>query len=161
MFMRTFYLGMLVPFLFSYLGSSNILVPFNGQAQWVVSALSPIWPVLSAEFELVRGVRGLGQATSFGSMSGILWVWPIIFAAASLREYAKRPKGISSVSTKEVLQFFVAFPFGVFFLIFDTTRITSPVFGFHADKHGLFYFRQWFLFSATAVVLYPSGEHRG
>jgi hypothetical protein len=152
-FMRTFYLGVMVPFLFSYLGSSNALVSLNEQARWLVGRLTLVWPILSAQFELVQKVRGLGHATSFGFMCGLLWVWPVTFAAASLHEHKKRSKNIAAVSVKEWLQFAVAFPFGIVFLVFDTTKITSPLFGFHADQHNVFYFRQWFVFSGTAIVL--------
>src|SRR4051794_40391983 len=85
MFMRTVYFGVMVPLLFGYFGSSNVLVTLNGQAQWLVSRLAPIWPVLPAQYEQVLEVRGPGHAASYGFMSAALWAWPVIIAAACLR----------------------------------------------------------------------------
>jgi hypothetical protein len=152
-FMRTFYFGVIVPFLFSYLGSSNVLAPLIGQARWVVDGLGLVWPVLSTQFELVQRVRGIGHAASFGFMSGLLWAWPVVFAVVSLREYVKRTKVVSAVSTKERLQFAVVVVVAIVPLVADTTRIASPLYGFHADQYGIFYFRQWYMFSGMAIVL--------
>jgi hypothetical protein len=152
-FMRTFYVGVIAPLLFAYLGSSNVLAPFNEQSRWLVSRLAPIWPALSAQYELVLQVRGAGQASSYGFMCAVLWAWPIICSIGFLREHIRRGKNVLPISSKEIGQFIVALPFAFLLLGLDQTRITNPLFGFHADQHGLFYLRQWFLFSLTALVL--------
>src|SRR5579862_9469213 len=45
-FLKTFYMGVTVPFIFAYLGSSNALASFDAQARWLVGAMGWIWPVL-------------------------------------------------------------------------------------------------------------------
>jgi hypothetical protein len=152
-FMKTFYIGVIAPLAFAYLGSSNVLAPFYGQSQWLVSVLARIWPVLPAQYELVWEVRGPGHAASYGFMCAALWAWPVFCAVVYLWEHAKRRKEILPISPKEIGQFMVAFPFAVLVLVFDSTGIASPVFGFHADKPVLFYLRQWFLFALVALVL--------
>ena len=152
-FMRTFYVGVFAPLLFAYLGSSNVLAPFGEQSRWLVSRLSPIWPALSAQYELVLEVRGPGHASSYGLMCAALWTWPVICSIAFFRGHVKCRKEILPISPKEIGQFIVAFPFVFLLLALDQTRITSPLFGFHADQYDLFYLRQWFLFSLTALVL--------
>ena len=152
-FMRTLYFGVIVPLLFAYVGSSSVLASFSEQSQWLVSRLAPIWPVLPAQYELVREVRGPGHAASYGFMCAALWAWPVICAAAFLWEHAKRRKEILPISPKEIGQFIVVLPFAVLVLVFDLTRITSPFFGFHADPWDIFYLRQWAVFGLTALVL--------
>jgi hypothetical protein len=151
-FMRTFYVGVLAPFLFACLGSSNALAQFNEQSQWLVHGMAPIWPALPAQYELVLEVRGQGHAVSYGLMCAALWTWPIICAVAFLRAHTKRRKEILPVSPKEIGQFIVAFPFAFLLMVLGQTTTAGP-FGFYADEHGFFYFRQWFVFSVTALVL--------
>jgi hypothetical protein len=132
--------------LFAYIGSSNVLAPYIKQSQWLVSSMAVIWPSLLAQYELVLEVRGPGHAASYGSMCAALWAWPVICAVAFLREHARRSKEILPISPKEIGQFIVAFP------ILGQTTIKG-LFGFYADQRGFFYFRQWFVFGGTALVL--------
>jgi hypothetical protein len=152
-FMKTIYIGVIVPCLFAYLGSSDILDSLDVQSQWLVSALAWIWPVLPAQYELVREVRGAGQSVSYAFMCGALWAWPIVCAGLYLREHMKCQRRILPISPKETGQFIVVFPFAVLVLVFDTTRIASPLFGFQTNHTTLVYLRQWFLFALTALVL--------
>ena len=151
-FMKTVYVGVIAPFLFAYLGSSNVFAPFNEQSQWLVSRLARIWPVLPAQYELVLEIRGPGHAASYGFMCAALWAWPVICAVAYLSKHAKRRKEVLPISPKEIGQFIVVFPFAVLVLVFDLTRIASPLFGFHAGQPALFYLRQWFVFGLPALV---------
>ena len=94
-FTKTVYIGVISPFLFAYLGSSNVLVSFDTQSRWLVGVLAWIWPVLPAQFELVREVRGIGQAVSYAFMCAALWAWPVICAVAYLREHVKSQIAVS------------------------------------------------------------------
>jgi hypothetical protein len=60
-FAKTVFISLIATFLFAYLGSSNILAPFDAQAQRLVSVLAWIWPVLPTQYGLVRQVQGVGQ----------------------------------------------------------------------------------------------------
>jgi hypothetical protein len=151
-FMRTFYVGVITPLLFAYLGSSNLLTPFNEESRWLVSRLASIWPALPAQYELVLEIRGPGHAASYGLMCAALWAWPVICTVAFLWEHAKRRKEILPISPKEIGQLIVAFPFAFLLMFLGQTTITGP-FGFHADQWDFFYLRQWFVFSVTALVL--------
>jgi len=134
-FMKTIYIEVIAPFLFAYLGSSNVLVSFDGWSQRLVSVLAWIWPVLPAQYELVREVGGPGHAVSYGFMCAALWARPVICAVAYLREHVKCQKEILPISPKEIGQF------------------ASPLFGFQASHPTLLYLRQWFVFGLTALVL--------
>jgi hypothetical protein len=152
-FAKTFFISLIAALLFAYLGSANVLAPFDAQARWLVSVLAWIWPVLPIQYELVRQVQGVGQSVSYAFMCAALWVWPLICAGAYLREHVKRQKEILPISPKEKLQFFVVFPFGFFSLVYDITRVASPLFGFPVNHSILLYLRQWFVFGGTAIVL--------
>jgi hypothetical protein len=152
-FMRTFYVGVIAPFLFAYLGSSNVLAPFVEQAQWLVSGLALIWPTLPTQYERVLEVRGVGHAASYGFLCAALWVWPAICAVAFLREHARRRQQVLPISPKEAGQFIVVFPFAILFLLFDQTKIANSLTGFQPDRWGFFYLRQWFVFGLIALVL--------
>jgi hypothetical protein len=149
-FMKTVYIGVIVPFLFTYLGSSNVLAPYIEQSQWVVGRLASIWPSLPPQYELVLKMRGAGHAASFGFFCAALWIWPVVCAVAFLWEHARRANAVLPVSPKEVGQFIVVIPFAVLELVFDQTKVGNA-FGFGADKWYL-YLRQWILFSGTAIV---------
>lgn len=151
-FLKTIYFGAIVPFLFAYLGSSNVLVAFDAQAQRLVSVLAWIWPVLPIQYELVRQVQGVGQSVSYAFMCAVLWAWPVICAIAYLRGHIKCKK-ILPISPKEIGQFVVVLPFAVLVLVFDTTRVASPLFGLQVSHPTVLYLRQWFLFALTVVVL--------
>lgn len=151
--MRTFYVGVIAPFLFAYLGSSNVLAPFVGQAQWLVSRLAPIWPTLPTQYERVLEVRGPGHAASYGFFCAALWVWPAICAVAFLREHVRGRQQVLPISPKEIGQFIIALTFAILILVFDQTKIASPLTGFQPDHLGFFYLRQWFLFGLVALVL--------
>jgi len=152
-FMRTFYASLIVPLLFAYVGSSNILAPFHEQSQWLVSRMAQIWPSLPAQYELVREVRGIGHAASYGFMCAALWAWPIICAVAFLLAQAKRGKEILPISSKEIGQFILAFPFAFLLMVLDQTDVPNALFRFYPDRLNFFYLRQWFVFSLTALVL--------
>src|SRR5579864_5920838 len=152
-FTKTVYVGAITPFLFAYLGSSSALVSFDAQSQWLVSRLAWIWPVLPIQYELVREVRGVGQSVSYGLMSAALWTWPVICAVAYLRGYVRRQGAVLPLSPQEILGTAVMFPIAVLELIFDPTRVSSPLFGFPVNNTILLYLRQWFLFAAIAFVL--------
>lgn len=152
-FLKTIYIGAIAPFLFAYLGSSNVLVSLDGQSQWLVNVMAWIWPVLPLQYELVRNVCGVGQSVSFAFMCAALWAWPVICGVAYLRGHIRCQKKILPVSLKEIGQFIVVFPFAVLVLVFDTTRVASPVFGFKVNQPTVLYLRQWFLFALTALVL--------
>jgi hypothetical protein len=152
-FAKTVFISLIATFLFAYLGSSNVLAPFDAQAQRLVNVIAWIWPVLPIQYELVRQVQGVGESASYAFMCAALWAWPISCAIAFLRGYVKSQKEILPISRKEIGQFFVALPFGIFFLVFDVTEVASPLFGFQVDRPILLYLRQWFVFGATAIVL--------
>jgi hypothetical protein len=152
-FLKTVYIGVIAPFLFAYLGSSDVLISFDAQSQWLVGVLARIWPVLPVQYELVREVRGVGQSVSYAFMCAALWAWPVICAIAYLREHIRCQKKILPISAKEIGQFIVVFPFAVLVLVFDTTRVASPLFGFQVNHPTALYLRQWFLFALTALVL--------
>ena len=151
--MRSVYVGVFVPLLFAYLGSSNVLAPFVGQARSLVSRLAPIWPVLPAQYQRVLEIDGPGHAASYGFMCAALWVWPVICAVASLREHVRRRSEMLPISGQEIGGVIVIFPFAVLALVFDMTKDASPLFGFHVDRWGFFYLRQWLFFSLIAFVL--------
>jgi hypothetical protein len=153
LFMRTVNVGVFAPLLFAYLGSSNVLVPYIEQSQWLVSRMAPIWPALQAQYELVLNDLGAGHAASYGFLCAVLWTWPVICAATFLWAHEKRRKEILPISTKEIGQFFVVLPFAFAFLVFDQTKVVNLLFGFHADHWGFFYLRQGLVFSLTALVL--------
>jgi hypothetical protein len=150
--MKTLYLGVFVPLLFAYLGSSNVLAPYVEQSQWLVSRMAPVWPALPPQYELVSKIRGAGHAASFGFMCAALWMWPVIILVDLVRKHARLKSKILPVSPAEVGGFIVVAPAGVFFLVLDTTITTSPA-RFYVDQWGFFYLRQWFLFFGTAFVL--------
>jgi hypothetical protein len=152
-FMKTVLISLIATLLFAYLGSSNILAPFDAQAQRLVSLLSWIWPTLPIQYKLVRQVQGVGQSASNAFMCAALWAWPIGCAVAFLRGHAKSQKKVLSISPKETGQFFVALPIGFIFLVYDVTEVDSPLFGFPVNYPILIYLRQWFVFGATAIVL--------
>jgi hypothetical protein len=152
-FMRTVYAGVIPALLFAYLGSSNVLAPFNEQSQWLVSGMAPIWPALPAQYELVREVRGTGHAASYGFMCAALWAWPIICAVAFLCAHAKRGKEILPFSRKEIGQFIFVAPLAFLIMVFDQTEALSPLLRFFPDRLNFFYLRQWFFFSLPALVL--------
>jgi hypothetical protein len=152
-FTKTFFISLIAALLFTYLGSSNILAPFDVQAQRLVSVLAWIWPTLPRQYELVRQVQGVGQSASYGFMSGALWAWPVICAVAYVREHVKCQKVVLPLSPKEICGIAVMFPFAVLELIFDPTRVASPLFGFPIKNTVLLYLRQWFLFASIAFVL--------
>jgi hypothetical protein len=152
-FMKTFFISFIAALLFACLGSSNILAPFDVQAQRLVRVLAWIWPVLPIQYELVRQVQGVGQSASYAFMCAALWAWPLICAIAYFRGHIRCQKKILPISAKEIGQFIVVFPFAVLVLVFDTTRVASPLFGFQVNHPTVLYLRQWFLFALTAVVL--------
>jgi hypothetical protein len=139
--------------LFAYLGSSNVLAPFDTQAQRLVGVLAWIWPTLPRQYELVRQVQGIGQSASYAFMCAALWVWPIACAVAFLREHVRSQKKVLSISLKETAQFFVALPIGLIPFVYDVTEVDSPLFGFPVNYPIFLYLRQWFVFAATAIVL--------
>jgi hypothetical protein len=150
--MRTLCVGVLVPLLFAYLGSSNALAPYIEQSQWLVGRMAPVWPALPPQYDLVLRTRGAGQAASFGFMCAALWIWPVIILVDLARKHARLRSEILPVSPAEIGAFIVLIPAGIFFLVLDTTTTTGPA-RFYVDRLGFFYFRQWFLFFGTAVVL--------
>ena len=152
-FANTVFISLIATILFAYLGSSNVLAPFDVQAQRLVSVLAWIWPVLPIQYELVRQALGVGQSVSYAFMCVALWVWPIGCGVAFLRWHVKSQKKVLPISQKEIGQFFIALPFGFFFFVFDLTTVDSPLFGFQVDRPFLLYMRQWFVFGATAIVL--------
>jgi hypothetical protein len=153
LFAKSFFISLIAALLFAYLGSSNILAPFDVQARWLVGILAWIWPVLPVQYELVRQVQGVGQSASYAFMCAALWAWPIACAVAFLREHVKFKKKVLSISLKEIGQFFVALPIGVISFIYDVTEVDSPLFGFPVNYPIFLYLRQWFVFAATAIVL--------
>jgi hypothetical protein len=153
LFMRTVNVGVFAPLLFAYLGSSNVLVPYIEQSQWLVNRMTPIWPSLQPQYELVLRDLGVGHAASYGFLCAVLWTWPAICAVTFLRAHAKRRKEILPVSIMEIGQFLVLLPFAVLVLVFDQTKVTNLLFGFHADLWGFFYLRQGLVFGFTALVL--------
>jgi hypothetical protein len=152
-FTKAFFISLIAALVFAYLGSSNTLAPFDAQAQWLVGALAWIWPVLPIQYELVRQVQGVGQSASYAFMSAAFWAWPLICAGACLRKHMKFQNEILPISRKEKVQFFIVFPWGFFFLVYDLTRVDSPLFGFPVNIPILLYLRQWFVFNGTAIVL--------
>lgn len=153
-FMRTFYVGSIAPFLFAFLGSLNVLAPYVEQARWLVASMAPIWPALPPQYQLVLETRGPGHAASYAFMCAALWTWPVIVAAVALREHARRRKQILPISRKEIGQFVVVLLFAFYFLVADTTTSGNhPLIRFRADQWGFFYLRSWFLFSITALLL--------
>jgi hypothetical protein len=150
--MRTLSVGVLVPLLFACLGSSNALAPYIEQSQWLVSKMALVWPALPPQYELVLRTLGPGQAASFGFMCAALWIWPVIILVDLARKHARLRSEILPVTPAEIGAFIVLIPVGFFFLLLDTTTTTSPA-RFYVDRFGFFYFRQWFLFLGTAVVL--------
>jgi hypothetical protein len=151
--MMTLYVGVMVPLLFAYLGSSNLLAPYIEQSHWLVSKMAPIWPALPPQYELVLKVRGPGDAASFGFMCAALWMWPVIILVALVGKHVRRRAEILPVSPAEIGSFIVMTPAGFLLLVLDTTTTTSPLARFRVDQWDFFYLRQWFLFSATAVVV--------
>ena len=147
------FISLIAALLFAYLGSSNTLAPFDDQAQRLVGVLAWIWPVLPIQYELVRQVQGIGQSASYAFMCAAFWAWPLICAGASLGKHMKFQKEILPISRKEKVQFFIVFPWGIFFLVYDVTRVDSPLFGFPVNSRILLYLRQWFVFNVTAIVL--------
>jgi hypothetical protein len=152
-FTKALFISLIAALLFAYLGSSNTLAPFDAQAQRLVSALAWIWPTLPIQYELVRQVQGIGQSASYAFMSAVFWAWPLICAGVCLRKHMKRQKEILPVSRKEKVQFLIVFPCGFFFLVYDVTRVDSPLFGFPVHSPIFLYLRQWFVFNVTAIVL--------
>jgi hypothetical protein len=152
-FTKALFISLAAALLFAYLGSSNTLAPFDAQAQRLVGVLAWIWPVLPIQYELVRQVQGIGQSASYASMSAAFWAWPLICAGVCLRQQMNRQKEILPVSRKEKLQFLIVFPCGIFFLVYDVTRVDSARFGFPVNSPILLYLRQWFVFNLTAIVL--------
>jgi hypothetical protein len=152
-FMRTVYVGIVVPALFAYLGSSGLLAQLTEQAQWLVSHLASIWPVLPRQYELVLKLQGPGQAASYGFFSATLCAWPVICALAFVSKHQKLQGKVRPVSPKEIGQFLVVAPWAFFFLMFDQTRSTNPLYGFHADQREILYFRQWIVFALPALVM--------
>jgi hypothetical protein len=150
--LKTLYVGGLVPLLFACLGSSNALAPYIEQSQWLVGRMAPVWPALPPQYELVSRTLGAGQAASFGFMCAALWIWPVIILVDMARKHARLRSAILPVAPAEIGAFIVLIPAGFFFLLLDTTTTTSPA-RFYVDRLGFFYFRQWFLFLGTAVVL--------
>jgi hypothetical protein len=152
-FTKTFFVGVIAPLLFAYLGSASVLVSLDAQSQWLVSKLAWVWPVLPTEYEVVRQVQGAGQSVSFGFMCAGLWAWPVICSVAYLRAHVKRKERIRPISPKEIGALIMVFPVAVLVLVFDVTRVASPLFGFLVHHATLLYLRQWFVFAPTAFVL--------
>jgi hypothetical protein len=150
--LKTLYVGVLVPLLFAYLGSSNALTRYIEQAQWLVSKMSPVWPALPPQYELVLKIRGPGHAASFGFMCAVLWMWPIIILVALVRQHLRLKSEIPPVLPADIGKFIVVVPAGVFFLVLDTTTTNSPFARFYVDQWGFFYLRQWFFFFGTAFI---------
>jgi hypothetical protein len=151
-FTKAAFISLIAALLFSYLGSSNILVSFDAQSKWLVSVLAWIWPVLPIQYELVRQVQGVGQSVSYAFLCTALWAWPLLYAGACLRKHVRCQKEILPISRKEKVQFFIVFPWGFFFLVYDVTSLAGP-FGFPVNHSILLYLRQWFVFGVTAIVL--------
>jgi hypothetical protein len=124
-FTKAAFISLIAALLFAYLGSSNILAPFDAQAQRLVSVLAWIWPVLPIQYELVRQVQGVGQSVSYAFLCTALWAWPLLYAAACLRKHVRCQKEILPISRKEKVQFFIVFPWGFFSL--STTSPASLV----------------------------------
>jgi hypothetical protein len=152
-FTKAAFIWLIAAPLFAYLGSSNVLAPFDAQAQRLVSVLAWIWPTLPRQYELVRHVQGVGQSSSYAFMCAALWAWPLICAGACLRQHIKCQNEILPISRKEKMQFFIIFPWGIFFLVYDLTGVDSPLFGFPINYPILLYLRQWFVFGVTAIAL--------
>jgi hypothetical protein len=152
-FTKALFISLIAALVFAYLGSSNTLVPFDAQARRLVSALAWIWPALPIQYELVRQVQGIGQSASYAFMSAAFWAWPLICAGVCLRKQMECQKEILPVSRKEKVQFLIIFPCGFFFLVYDVTKVDSPLFGFPINSAILLYLRQWFVFNLTAIVL--------
>jgi hypothetical protein len=152
-FMKTLYAGVIISLLFAYLGSTSALASCLAQSEWLVTKLAVIWPALPPQYELVLKVRGSGHAASFGFLCAILWTWPVICSVVFLWKHAERRSEVQPVSYKEIGQFLLVFPFAFILLWVDQTDVVNPLFAFHADKYGIFYLRQWFVFSLPALVL--------
>jgi hypothetical protein len=152
-FMRTIYVGGLVPLLFRQLGTSGALAPYLEQSRWLVGKLGAIWPALPLQCDVVLNVLGAGHAASFGFMCVALWSWPVICAVGFLRKHLQQRHGVLPISPKEVGQFLVALPVSFLALVLDTTKNPNPLYGFHADEWGFFYLKQWLVFSVLALIL--------
>ena len=160
--MRSFYVGVIGPLLFAYLGSTNALAPYLAQSDWLVTKLAVIWPALPPQYELVLKVRGPGHAASFGFMCAALWTWPAILSAMMLRKHAARGSEVLPFSTKEILQFMLLVPFVFFSLVIDDTKSRTPLNAFYPDNWDFFYLRQWLLFTIvalfSAILFYATGR---
>lgn len=152
-FTKIFYVGVIAPFLFAYLGKSNVLTSFDVQSRWLVSKVAWVWPVLPVQYELVRQVQGVGQSVSYALMCTVLWAWPVICAIAYLRAHMKCQREILPILPKEIGAIVIVIPIAVLVLVFDVTRIDNPLFGFPVQYGTLLYVRQWFVFAPTAFVL--------
>jgi hypothetical protein len=152
-YMKTFYIGVIVPLLFACLGSSGVFASYVGQAHWLINSMASLCPALPPEFELILKIRGPGHAASFGFFSAALWLWPVICAALFLRGYASQMGQILPISAKETVMFIFVLPLALFCLLVDTTISPTFVGRFRADKLGFFYLKSWFLFSLVALVI--------
>jgi len=113
--MKTLYVGVLVPLLFAYLGSSNVLAPHVEQSRWLVSRMATIWPALPPQYELVLKIRGPRHAASFGFMCAALWMWPVIILVMLVWKHLWRTAKILPVLPADIGKFIVVIPFGLFF----------------------------------------------